>query len=400
MSLYRTKSWMAAWVLVFLVGLPAHAQGLRDMQLFAPADISPYGGGLEPKEGYFFSGDVLYMSITKPDTTSIGFRNLTRNVFYDPGVMRVQRNTHDTGWIEGDFTEGWRFEVGRVRNNCGWLLGTFGLYSQNQRFAPSMGVDVVFVDDAFGPTGDHLLQGNIDAGPPPNTVENLPVTFDDVRMENRVKTWGVELMGMYRMRPLHGGGIVELFAGVRYLEFNENFDVEALGKLEDPDDPTTKTGTLADSFWNTKVDNHIVGPQIGLRWYKGYGRWTCSTEGRFFAGANFQSFHQNGLFGSENGTVNRPLGEEDVPIGFPATSFSNVAYEEEWTPGVELRLDFRYKWTKSVSFKAGWAGMWLDGIARASNSINYEVPNMGINLANNRQSVFVNGVTVGVEINR
>jgi len=395
MSLYRRKSWMAACVLVFLAGPSARAQGLQDMQLFAPANGNPYGGGPQVKEGFFFSGEVLFLSISKPDTTSIGFPNMTRNVFYDPGVMRVQRNTHNNAWIGADFTEGWRFEVGHIQDRRGWLVSTFGLHNQNGKSTTSS-MDVVFVDDEFGPTGDHLLEGYVDAAL--TTIENLPVTFDEVKMRNEVKTWGVELMGMHRMRPLHGGGIVELFAGIRYMEFNETFNVEGLGRIEG--DPPVKMGTLADSFWNTRADNHIVGPQVGLRWYKGYGRLTCSTEGRFFAGANFQSFRQYGVFGSENGTLNRPLGGEDVPIGFPATGFSNTAYEEEWTPGVEIRLDLKYQWTKSVAFKAGWAGMWLDGIARASNSINYEVPTMGITVQDNTQNVFINGVTVGVEVNR
>ena len=42
----------------------------------------------------------------------------------------------------------------------------------------------------------------------------------------------------------------------------------------------------------------------------------------------------------------------------------------------------------------------MDGIARPSGIINYQVPDMGINVANNRQNVFVNGLTLGIDINR
>jgi hypothetical protein len=44
--------------------------------------------------------------------------------------------------------------------------------------------------------------------------------------------------------------------------------------------------------------------------------------------------------------------------------------------------------------------MWLDGIARASSMINYTVPAMGINMADNREGVLLNGLTLGFDVNR
>ena len=40
MSLNQTKTWLAAWALTLLAVAPAAAQGLADMQLFAPAEVS------------------------------------------------------------------------------------------------------------------------------------------------------------------------------------------------------------------------------------------------------------------------------------------------------------------------------------------------------------------------
>ncbi|NLF09450.1 MAG: hypothetical protein GX594_15935, partial [Pirellulaceae bacterium] len=56
--------------------------------------------------------------------------------------------------------------------------------------------------------------------------------------------------------------------------------------------------------------------------------------------------------------------------------------------------------TRSISFHAGWSGMWVDGVARATSIIDYTVPAMGFDLANNREDVFLNGLTIGFDVNR
>jgi hypothetical protein len=44
--------------------------------------------------------------------------------------------------------------------------------------------------------------------------------------------------------------------------------------------------------------------------------------------------------------------------------------------------------------------MWLDGMARASNLVEYRVPDMGIDMSRNKEGVFINGLTVGFDVNR
>ena len=228
MSINRTSLRLAAGMLVLLMGLPVFAQDLQDMQLFAPADISSYGSGIQPKEGYFFAFDGLFWSISTPEVTTIGFPNLTRNVYYGPEEtdMVIQSNTHDTGLLRGSMTEGNRIEFGRVTDRRGWLFSTYRLSDQTQMI-PTTNADVVFVDDEFGPMGLKLLQGyyisDPTATPPTAIIRDLPVTFDDLLMTSRVEHWSVELMCVERMRPFHHGGIIELFAGVRNIQFDDYF---------------------------------------------------------------------------------------------------------------------------------------------------------------------------------
>ncbi|MBC7352455.1 MAG: BBP7 family outer membrane beta-barrel protein, partial [Thermogutta sp.] len=263
-------------------------------------------------------------------------------------------------------------------------------------------------------------------------IQNLPVTFNapfiedlepdeggdpdtlpepswGVMMENLVKNWSTELNYVYRFHPTRRGTIWELFLGVRYFELNEDFNVWApysyvpYDPTLDQNDPNgvgfpTAVGILADSYWFTKAENHVVGPQIGGRLFRSYNRWTFDVQARFFAGFNFQNIKQQGVLGSR---LTPGLGAiEDVPLFMRATGFSHSATEEEWAPCAELRATIKYQVTSKINLSVGWTGLWMDGIARASNMILYRVPDMGITMEHNTQDLFINGVTAGVEFNR
>lgn len=386
----RTRTGLVVGCLILLMVTGATADDIRQLRLFGPPQVSPYGDGPEPGEGLFFTFEGLFWWIETPEATPIGFPNLTRNVFFGPddSDMVVQSNTHDTGFLKNFLVEGNRYEIGRVLDRWGWFVSAYDLHDQwNTRTLDD--VDVVFVDDEFGPLGLKLLEGfffdDPDADPPTTVIRNLPVTFDDVRVTNRVDHWSVELNAMYRTRRRHHGGFFEFFGGARYMELDDTFLVSAEG------------GILADSNWDTRVENNIIGPQAGMRWFRQHGRWRLSAEGRLFAGINNQNIHQSGVFGTQ---LNPTQEVEGQPMNFDTTGYVNDAYEVEFSPGLELRLDLHYQITRALSVQVGWTGFYLDGIARASSMINYEVPTMGINLGNNRQDVFIQGVTVGFELNR
>lgn len=401
----RTGSRLAAGLLVLWMAVPAAAQDLRGVKLFAPAELSPYGSGPQPKEGYFFVFEGLDWSIQSPEKTTIGFPNLTRNVFYGPLVtdMVVQGNTLDTGTFRDEFTTGNRIEVGRIVDCNGWFLSTYRLNRQTQDITSSA-VDMVFFDPEFGPQGTKLLEGVVGQDAQGNDViRDLPLTFDDVFIRNTVETWSIELNCVQRWRPFHHGGVLEWFAGVRYMEFDDTFDVDARARAEEEDDddddgdgPRQVPPILADSLWDTEAENHIVGPQVGVRLFKKRGRWMISSEGRFLAGFNSQNLRQRGTLGTELD----PPGALFQPRLMNTTSFNHAEHLREWSPAVELRAEIRYQLTRAISFRAGWTGLYVDGIARASNIINYEVPDMGLLPRHNRQSLFMHGWAIGVDVNR
>jgi hypothetical protein len=317
--------------------------------------------------------------------------------------VQIQSNTLDTSGITDKFSAGNRIEFGRVENRNGWLVSIYQQRDQTQdNIYP--GAAMVFTDISQGPLGNPLLYGNTNndssTNPPFTPAVNhlLPVNFTSVLVENAIDTWGVEADYLHRFMTCHGGGTVELLLGARYYEFNDNFNV-----LTGPDNgATTVPSFLGGSFWNTQAANHVVGPQIGLRWFRKEGRWMFNTESRFFAGFNNQNLSQQADIGPNLNPGRNPDGSLPPfqPLTMSHTTASHQVYELEWAPAVELRVEGRYQITRALSFHAGWTGMWMDGIARASSIVDYSVPAMGINLNDNRQSIFVNGLTLGFDVNR
>ena len=66
MPFNRTSSSVAIGLLLCLLATPSFGQGPLGFQIFAPADVSTYGGDQQPNEGYFFQFDGLCWSIASP----------------------------------------------------------------------------------------------------------------------------------------------------------------------------------------------------------------------------------------------------------------------------------------------------------------------------------------------
>jgi hypothetical protein len=407
MPFNRTKTGVAAGLLVLLLAATSFGQGPLGMQLFAPADVSTFGGAPRPNEGYFFSFDGLYWSIQKPNVAPIG-SPIPRSV--DGSVTNVisfggnyilptranggigfydQTSSQDTSPLVNNFQTGERYEFGRVEDNHGWMVTIFRMRVDETDFTGHRaGVSLADPNDLlFGRIGEALL--TVPPRPAPGATDTtivvdgyLPVVFDSIQVSNTTDMWGVEASYLRRMMTFHNGGNLEWYLGARYFEFNENFGVIATG------------GTLDGTNWMTCALNHIVGPQIGAHYFKQQGRWMFSTEGRFLAGYNTQNLSQQGTF--YTGTP----GDVGQPLAWSGNSFSSSSVLHEFTPLVELRVEARYLITRTISFRAGWTGVWMDGIARPQGMVKYEVPNMGIDASNNRQNLLLTGLHLGIDFNR
>lgn len=435
MSLSRTKTLLAAWTLVLVAAAPvlgAHPVGIDDLQLFAPADMSTYGGGYRANEGFFFSFDMMLMWPSKPDPGLIGDPT-TRDVvitpqnpdldgdgFFDLGFdpIKVKEfSSISTGTLNAEEVSGQRYEFGYVEGHHGWFASILNVRPQTQTIVAT-DAHVVFRDSPFGVNPQFHLQGPIWVVLDPDTNENppywlddLPVKFDDLEARYKVTTWSTELSYMYRSHPFQSGGILELFLGARYMEIDDRFTVDARNRRPDgeEDPPENIPYGLGDSWWDNRVENHLVGPQIGMRWFRKSNRWTWSTEARFFSGFNQQSIKQRGLLGEHlngQGVIEAILDDDELGVlkisNMEASPVSHDRRFHEWSPTAELRVDMKYQLTRSVSTGVGWTGIWVDGIARAPNMIDYVLEQnstMGIN-GDNREDFFLHGFSFRVELNR
>ncbi len=454
MSLNRIKFCLAAIFLLGSGGLTAFGQDheLEGMQLFEGADVRPYGNPSQPRNGFFFSFDGLYWHTSTPRIASIGdptavvfsFKsppNLVppQQVAYDPNntapyyvwranflaivaaqsnpsqYLTQEVNSLDTGDDSSIWKLGNRLEFGYIEDHHGFMVTTLNMNSQTTDFTRA-GVDVVFNDPPQGPNAVHLLDAQIAGStqslianpnfPNGTTPPDLVITsgtplfgrpavlFNTAFVQYKSRLTGVEALYMYRPSELHDGGSLEFTLGARYLELKDQYWVDARG------------GILADSFWNTKSRNSIAGPEIGARWFMPLGRFALSAESRFTAGINSESINQDGILGSQltpaargaNGVTNQSF----APLAYNGSAFNNAAHFTEFSPIIELRLEGHVQVTNMIAAKVGWTGMWINNVARAVDMVDYSLPTMGITTANdaNKQSVFVNGLTFGVELQR
>ena len=394
MLLNRTFSQMAVGLLILLMGTSAIGQGLEGMQLFAPAEVSSYGRGPQPNEGFFFVYDLLYWTISPPRVSTIGKEGLTTPLPYIGGDSTtdqfVQPNELDTGGLTAEFDLGNRIEFGRIFDDRGWMVSFYQLTQQSQSI-PAFDVAMVFNQVATGGgTGSYdPLDGRFGT-PPTSFLLALPVNFTNVLLRDDVSSWGVECNYVGRSEQLHNGGFFEWYVGPRYIEFDNTFLVNAQGST-----------TLGNSQWITEAQNHIIAGQLGARWFKKLGRWMLSTEGRGLIGLNAQNVHQTGILGV--GITPGGLGSGQ-PYYLGPTNINHHDFIRECSQGIELRLDARYQITRSVSFRAGWSGLWLNNIARGAEMVDYTLDParsfLGILRDHNTDNVLMNGLSIGIDINR
>lgn len=411
-----------------------------DARWFAEAELSEYGCDRpDVNEGFFFQYDRLVWAITGPKRTEVGSQEAERVLFLptDPTGFTNQtsiiyNNDVDTFFIENEWVWGNRFEFGYVVDDTGWLFSGFHIQTQDRRF-DDVGAQIAFNDpfamtfgfvDLNGDLYDDDLNGNgvfgraidkfndgvgenwdlgLGLGFPANDAATStdfadrtfqPVYFDTLVVQNKATMFGTELMKIWRLPRLHYGGVWEWMAGVRYMNMTEEFDILGTG------------GILGEFLLDSRVNNHIVGPQIAARWHRQTGRWTVSSEGRFTAGVNFQQARVEGHAATLD--PNQLRDESVIGPAFVEASlgsldpfvFSDARSDETFAPIGELRLETQYQLTKAISLRGGYAGLVSGGVGRASRRIDYTIPNISIREDRKAEALIVNGFNFGVVINR
>ena len=295
------------------------------------------------------------------------------------------------------------------------------------------------------------------------TLAPLPLTFDRYKLESRISHWDVEANYIFRAHATRIG-FFEFTGGVRYMQLDDtltfkgwgmpwggtvridangsyngdnlpvspvedveidlteyyldNFDMPGLYRNYAYSGTPQGVGTaLADSKWDFKAENHLVGPQVGIRYIKKCsGRWSLIADSKFFAGFNTQNIKSDGIMGSPTAEMDPTFTGVDaimadsgiipwIPVGTmqnPGT-FHHSETRTAFSPGVDFSLKANWQFTDAIAFNAGYQGMYLDRTARSSLINDYRISDdgtiFGIN-GNVNQSTWMHGVSFGLTINR
>ena len=319
-----------------------------DFHWFEPvydADLQDVTAKKRASSGWFATYDRLHLYGTGPETS-------------EPGI---DANRIDSGW-------GHRYELGYMLpgDDHGWLfnwtstqVGEYHIFRQERLNR--------FIDPEDGPEttqppfGDALLpeEGN-------NFGYNYRF-YDIVDTQNHLEFDSYELNKTWRMDPLHYGGIIEPFVGLRWMRIS---DVNSFMDYQSTDEALPLTGPNFDdaellTVTGAYTENECIGPQFGFRFFRARERYVFSTDFRVFCGANFQqTFSQK----AEELTIYDGAGQGSAVERIIRSSTEPVySTNEEFYIGFDVRAELGYQLTRMVQVRGGFQlidvaqGVWRGG---------------------------------------
>lgn len=230
-------------------------------------------------------------------------------------------------------------------------------------------------------TGDEVVVG---VGYDFSDLHKFNVRFNTLQVRNRTNTDGVELMQTIRLdnrhyKVKHQNAYFEIGYGLRYFRLDDDFRFDGL------------TDIMGRVFTITQAENSIVGPQVRLRAARQVAKWTTSVDTRFMFGYNITNVDQT------NG-----VGDDAVPGGVDNLIFHQPTYSrygvraDQFSPFVEFRAEVKYQVTQSLAVKAGLNASYVGNLTRASQVVEYRLPDMGIGRTG-EQDIFMTGLSFGTE---
>ena len=408
----------------------------QDWQPFAPAEISSYGGGIEPNTGFFFTYDRIHLWVNRPATALM------------PNKL--------------DRTTGTRIDFGYMSDsNNGWIGELMSINGPNVYDEPTdRQRDLVVIN----PSGINPTNGEPEINVPPVVTEPYP----NGRAENVGSLTSFEFSKLWRLKPLHGrgkdgGSHVEWFLGGRFTtikaqdsyNYNPNVTIDVDGRPTFPlqvfppegispafnvndQEVTIPTALDAQALsvrqytpLGVMAENSIFGPQLGVRWFRQRGRWTISAEGRGFFAVNRQEImggytvqnpapvNAQAQVPAQGDTVGYQLRNiqpsettlpetivSPLPMNVPVAPSNRqvTTYHEKqwkWAPAGDVRVNASWEITKSFALEAGWEWLYFaNGIARGkSDGPNNHANTLGVFGLDDQDMMFT-GWTVGFVINR
>ncbi len=165
-------------------------------------------------------------------------------------------------------------------------------------------------------------------------------TWEDINSGNYN---AVEIDRVFRLEQFERGGFCEIFFGPRWTQFVD----------------TTNTAL------NSRIENNMIGGQVGTRWWTQHGHWKLSAEVRGFGLQNFQFY----------------TGDQSFDLA-------------EFVPGGDARLEAAYSVTRDISLQVGWELTYFGrGIGRNADALDPFT-------FSSSEDLLITGLTFGLNFNR
>ena len=378
---FKPPVWIMTLLVVSCVAMEAQAQRIQpfiepdtfgpDFQFFAPADIDSYGGGPEPKKGFYASYERMNLSVTRPKDAppdQLGFPQIG-----DPGTF--QSINGKFGSSEADWTWGNRYDLGYMTvDNHGWGVTFMNVDGPNATYMMPQESLEVFV----GGTGGQATTAT-------RAIYGLEQTLNAGNMSS------VEINKIWRAPAFHNGTIFEPMVGLRYVHFMDHFKHDIFGRFDTNANDSYPDFLLPLETGPWEVirtrqawyENQMLGGQLGFRLNRQLGHWKLSSELRLFAFQNWQFLQiteEQTAYNIDGGTRGHFNQASEAPVHLD---------NQEFVFGGELRVEVAYQLTRDIALRTGF--MMMDfgrGVGR------------GGSLAGSDQDVLMVGYTMGVTINR
>ena len=153
---------------------------------------------------------------------------------------------------------------------------------------------------------------------------------------------------------------------------------------------------LQTGAWNTNSYNNMVGPEFGMLFESDWGRWSFTSQFKFTAAFNWQNnlyqgsnfpegigadylratftpsttYTSDGTNGGVQTLSGPPLFLQVYGVGQSNTT-NAASHQFVFSPIGEWRFGGQYKVSQAINLRAGYTGMWLGSIARASTNTGY-----------------------------
>ncbi len=338
----------------------------------------------------------------------------------------------DTSWMRTKMSWGNRYEGGWIYDGRGMMFSYWDSGPQGQEFTTVNEYALNTPEQEFsqvtetstatiGGVATPLVTTTIESiSPPPDHV--ISQHFRQAN-ETRIQSGGAAWLIRRDLGRRGSGSTVRFGLGPRFIQladrysigyqsFQYGFNSSPGGDIDNTITQTpggsveTITGQgasligltggsqLQDGHWETYTSNNVAGPEFSLHFEATEGRWTFLSDFRFTGGFNWQNMIYRGsnfpaslsadYFRStfttadvftadgtaQTNVVGSPLYVQVFGLG--QQNGTNIAeHQFTFTPIGEWRFGTEFRVSQAILLRAGYTGMWMGQIARASSNTAY-----------------------------